>query len=132
MTEERCAHGWPRPAYSRDATTATSVEQQRVKAKLLSAESRSEGYPQSDRILDDFSGGRATETLRATIDCLPEVVDAVGQRIPVFSAPLSSATTRAWAQQLVASHDTVPTSAKDFLPRAARAGDDGGRGPDAS
>jgi len=29
-------------------------------------------------------GGRATETGRATIDILPEVVDAVGSQIPVF------------------------------------------------
>jgi len=29
-------------------------------------------------------GGRATETYRATVECLPEVVDAVGGRIPVL------------------------------------------------
>ena len=29
-------------------------------------------------------GGRASETLRATIDCLPDVVQAVNGRVPVF------------------------------------------------
>jgi 4-hydroxymandelate oxidase len=29
-------------------------------------------------------GGRATETLRATLEALPEVVNEVGNRIPVF------------------------------------------------
>ena len=37
-----------------------------------------------DGLVVSNHGGRATETLRATIDCLPEVVDAVGGRIPVF------------------------------------------------
>jgi isopentenyl diphosphate isomerase/L-lactate dehydrogenase-like FMN-dependent dehydrogenase len=37
-----------------------------------------------DGIVVSNHGGRATETLRATIDCLPEVVQAVGGRIPVF------------------------------------------------
>jgi len=37
----------------------------------------------ADGILVSNHGGRATETLRATIDCLPEVVDAARQ-IPVF------------------------------------------------
>jgi isopentenyl diphosphate isomerase/L-lactate dehydrogenase-like FMN-dependent dehydrogenase len=37
-----------------------------------------------DGLIVSNHGGRATETLRATIDCLPEVVDAVGTRIPVL------------------------------------------------
>lgn len=37
-----------------------------------------------DGLLVSNHGGRATETLRATIDCLPEVVAAVRGRIPVF------------------------------------------------
>jgi isopentenyl diphosphate isomerase/L-lactate dehydrogenase-like FMN-dependent dehydrogenase len=37
-----------------------------------------------DGILVSNHGGRATETYRATIECLPEVVDAVGGRIPVM------------------------------------------------
>jgi isopentenyl diphosphate isomerase/L-lactate dehydrogenase-like FMN-dependent dehydrogenase len=37
-----------------------------------------------DGLIVSNHGGRATETLRATIDCLPEVVDAVGGRIPVL------------------------------------------------
>ena len=37
-----------------------------------------------DGIVVSNHGGRATETLRPTIECLPEVVDAVGGRIPVF------------------------------------------------
>lgn len=37
-----------------------------------------------DGLVVSNHGGRATETLRATIDCLPEVVGAVGGRIPVF------------------------------------------------
>lgn len=36
-----------------------------------------------DGLVVSNHGGRATETLRATIDCLPEVVDAVAGRIPV-------------------------------------------------
>src|SRR5262245_25836090 len=38
----------------------------------------------ADGILVSNHGGRATETLRATIDCLPEVVEAVQGRVPVF------------------------------------------------
>ena len=37
-----------------------------------------------DGILLSNHGGRATETLRATIDCLPEVIDAVNGRVPVL------------------------------------------------
>ena len=37
-----------------------------------------------DGILVSNHGGRATETLRATIEALPEVVTEVGNRIPVF------------------------------------------------
>jgi 4-hydroxymandelate oxidase len=37
-----------------------------------------------DGILVSNHGGRATETYRATIECLPEVVDAVAGRIPVL------------------------------------------------
>jgi isopentenyl diphosphate isomerase/L-lactate dehydrogenase-like FMN-dependent dehydrogenase len=37
-----------------------------------------------DGIIVSNHGGRSTETLRATIDCLPEVVDAVGAQIPVL------------------------------------------------
>src|SRR5262250_3360217 len=37
-----------------------------------------------DGILVSNPGGRATETLRATIEALPEVVAEVGDRIPVF------------------------------------------------
>src|SRR5262249_47728938 len=38
----------------------------------------------ADGIIVSNHGGRATETLRATIDCLPEVVEAVNERVPVF------------------------------------------------
>jgi isopentenyl diphosphate isomerase/L-lactate dehydrogenase-like FMN-dependent dehydrogenase len=37
-----------------------------------------------DGLVVSNHGGRATETLRATIDCLPEVVAAVRGRVPVF------------------------------------------------
>jgi 4-hydroxymandelate oxidase len=37
-----------------------------------------------DGIVVSNHGGRAAETLRATIDCLPEVVEAVKGRVPVF------------------------------------------------
>jgi len=37
-----------------------------------------------DGVLVSNHGGRATETGRATLEALPEVVDAVGSRIPVF------------------------------------------------
>jgi isopentenyl diphosphate isomerase/L-lactate dehydrogenase-like FMN-dependent dehydrogenase len=37
-----------------------------------------------DGLVVSNHGGRATETLRATIDCLPEVAQAVRGRIPVF------------------------------------------------
>jgi 4-hydroxymandelate oxidase len=37
-----------------------------------------------DGIVVSNHGGRADETLRGAIDCLPEVVEAVGGRIPVF------------------------------------------------
>jgi 4-hydroxymandelate oxidase len=37
-----------------------------------------------DGLVVSNHGGRATETLRATIDCLPEVIDAVRGRMPVF------------------------------------------------
>jgi 4-hydroxymandelate oxidase len=37
-----------------------------------------------DGILVSNHGGRATETLRPTIEALPEVVEEVGNRIPVF------------------------------------------------
>jgi len=37
-----------------------------------------------DGILVSNHGGRATETLRATIEALPEVVAEVGNRVPVF------------------------------------------------
>jgi isopentenyl diphosphate isomerase/L-lactate dehydrogenase-like FMN-dependent dehydrogenase len=37
-----------------------------------------------DGILVSNHGGRATETYRATIQCLPEVIDAVAGRIPVM------------------------------------------------
>ncbi len=37
-----------------------------------------------DGILVSNHGGRATETYRGTIECLPEVVDAVAGRIPVL------------------------------------------------
>ncbi|MGB6941439.1 MAG: alpha-hydroxy acid oxidase [Bryobacteraceae bacterium] len=37
-----------------------------------------------DGILVSNHGGRATETYRATIECLPEVLDGVGGRIPVL------------------------------------------------
>ena len=37
-----------------------------------------------DAILVSNHGGRATETLRATIEALPEVVAEVGNRVPVF------------------------------------------------
>jgi isopentenyl diphosphate isomerase/L-lactate dehydrogenase-like FMN-dependent dehydrogenase len=38
----------------------------------------------ADGIVVSNHGGRATETGRGTMDVLPEVVDAVGSRIPVF------------------------------------------------
>jgi isopentenyl diphosphate isomerase/L-lactate dehydrogenase-like FMN-dependent dehydrogenase len=38
----------------------------------------------ADGIVVSNHGGRADETLRATIDCLPEVVAAVRGRVPVF------------------------------------------------
>jgi isopentenyl diphosphate isomerase/L-lactate dehydrogenase-like FMN-dependent dehydrogenase len=38
----------------------------------------------ADGIVVSNHGGRATETGLATIDTLPEVVDAVGSQIPVF------------------------------------------------
>jgi 4-hydroxymandelate oxidase len=38
----------------------------------------------ADGIVVSNHGGRATETLRPSIECLPEVMDAVGARIPVF------------------------------------------------
>lgn len=37
-----------------------------------------------DGIIVSNHGGRAAETLRATIECLPEVVDAAGSQIPVL------------------------------------------------
>src|SRR6202008_180504 len=37
-----------------------------------------------DAILVSNHGGRATETLRATIEALPEVVAELGNRVPVF------------------------------------------------
>ena len=37
-----------------------------------------------DGLVVSNHGGRAAETLRATIDCLPEVVEAVRGRVPVF------------------------------------------------
>lgn len=37
-----------------------------------------------DGIVVSNHGGRADETLRGALDCLPEVVEAVGGRIPVF------------------------------------------------
>jgi len=38
----------------------------------------------ADGVVVSNHGGREVETLCATVDCLPEVVDAVGGRIPVF------------------------------------------------
>jgi len=38
----------------------------------------------ADGIIVSNHGGRADETLRGAIDCLPEVVAAVGGRVPVF------------------------------------------------
>jgi isopentenyl diphosphate isomerase/L-lactate dehydrogenase-like FMN-dependent dehydrogenase len=38
----------------------------------------------ADGVLVSNHGGRSTETLRATIDALPEVIDAVRGRIPVM------------------------------------------------
>jgi len=38
----------------------------------------------ADGLVVSNHGGRATETLRATIDCLPDVVAAVNGRVPVF------------------------------------------------
>jgi len=37
-----------------------------------------------DAIMVSNHGGRATETLRATVEALPEVVAEVGNRMPVF------------------------------------------------
>ena len=37
-----------------------------------------------DGVIVSNHGGRNEETLRATLDCLPEVVTAVGARVPVF------------------------------------------------
>ena len=44
-----------------------------------------------DGILVSNHGGRATETLRATLEALPEVVAEVGNRIRVFVAAASAA-----------------------------------------
>jgi isopentenyl diphosphate isomerase/L-lactate dehydrogenase-like FMN-dependent dehydrogenase len=38
----------------------------------------------ADGLVVSNHGGRATETGRGTLDVLPEVVDAVGSKIPVF------------------------------------------------
>jgi isopentenyl diphosphate isomerase/L-lactate dehydrogenase-like FMN-dependent dehydrogenase len=38
----------------------------------------------ADGIVVSNHGGRSIETLRGTIDCLPEVVAAVNKRVPVF------------------------------------------------
>jgi isopentenyl diphosphate isomerase/L-lactate dehydrogenase-like FMN-dependent dehydrogenase len=38
----------------------------------------------ADGIIVSNHGGRSTESLRGTIDCLPEVVEAVRGRVPVF------------------------------------------------
>ena len=38
----------------------------------------------ADGIIVSNHGGRSTETLRSTIECLPEVVDAAGGQIPVL------------------------------------------------
>jgi isopentenyl diphosphate isomerase/L-lactate dehydrogenase-like FMN-dependent dehydrogenase len=38
----------------------------------------------ADGIIVSNHGGRATETGRATIECLPEVVQAVGGRLPII------------------------------------------------
>jgi len=38
----------------------------------------------ADAVVVSNHGGRNEETLRATVDCLPEVVAAVGGRVPVF------------------------------------------------
>lgn len=38
----------------------------------------------ADAVLVSNHGGRATETLRSTIECLTEVVDAVGSQLPVM------------------------------------------------
>jgi isopentenyl diphosphate isomerase/L-lactate dehydrogenase-like FMN-dependent dehydrogenase len=38
----------------------------------------------ADGIIVSNHGGRAADTLRGTIDCLPEVVTAVNGKIPVF------------------------------------------------
>jgi isopentenyl diphosphate isomerase/L-lactate dehydrogenase-like FMN-dependent dehydrogenase len=38
----------------------------------------------ADRLVVSNHGGRAAETLGATVDCLPELVEAVGGPVPVF------------------------------------------------
>jgi (S)-2-hydroxy-acid oxidase len=38
----------------------------------------------ADGIVVSNHGGRQEETLRSTVECLPEIVAAVGRRIPVF------------------------------------------------
>jgi 4-hydroxymandelate oxidase len=38
----------------------------------------------ADGVVVSNHGGRSEETLRSTIECLPEIVAAVGKRIPVF------------------------------------------------
>src|SRR6202000_1012917 len=38
----------------------------------------------ADGIVVSNHGGRSTETLRPTIECLPEVIDGTGRKIPVF------------------------------------------------
>ena len=38
----------------------------------------------ADAVVVSNHGGRTLESLRPTIECLPEVVDAVGDRVPVF------------------------------------------------
>jgi isopentenyl diphosphate isomerase/L-lactate dehydrogenase-like FMN-dependent dehydrogenase len=74
-----------------DATWATfdrlkKLTRMKVMLKGIDSEEDAELAVQHgvDGLLVSNHGGRAAETLRATIDCLPEVVRAVRGRIPVF------------------------------------------------
>ena len=67
---DRCANSGRANSSSRESTRART----RACASSMA----------STRILVSNHGGRSTETLRATIEALPEVVLAVNNRIPVF------------------------------------------------
>jgi 4-hydroxymandelate oxidase len=55
-----------------------------VKGVVTGEDARQAMQAGVDGIVVSNHGGRNEETLRSTIECLPEIVDAVGGRIPVF------------------------------------------------